>query len=242
MELREVLWSACEERIGTRTKTPSLLAEYQRTGSALVAPHKTIRRFGPYHSSIEIRLPSATLKFANLEELKQCQELPLRVTKFRIWLSQNERCVRIYSPMRLGSRATVSATADTTAWCAGAVDEVFSFVQSYKLWYSWFLSIPVFLALNLVAIAPTMANISTGFHPERLHPLFAEHPVVFNFGWPGAAYALLLLYFANERLLPSAVIRTSDSEGFVRKHAAELGVAIMLISAILTVIGWFVQK
>ena len=120
----------------------------------------------------------------------------------------------IRSQWRLGSRATISAFADNAAWCANAVETVFSFVQSYKLWYSWFLSTPVFLALNLMAIAPAMTLLLTGGHPERALPFFADHLLVFTIGWPGAVYMLILLWLANEPLLPSAVIRISDSEGF----------------------------
>ena len=60
-------------------------------------------------------------------------------------------------------------------------------------------------------------------------------------GWL-AAFILVPLIFYNERLLPSAVIRISVSEGFVRKHAAELGLAIAVVSVIVAVIGWFVAK
>jgi len=191
---------------------------------------------------IQIRLPSEQLEFANFEELKQYPHLPSRVTNFDIWLSQNERHITIRSQWRLGSRATVSATAESEAWCAGAIETVFSFVQSYKLWYSWFLSTPVFWVLNLMANAPVVALMSTGDRLERVHPFLAEHPVVVFIGWPGAFFTLLLLWFANERLLPSAVIRISDSEGFVRKHAVELQLTLAAVSIIVVVIGWFVAK
>ena len=143
----------------------------------------------------------------------------------------------IRSQWRLGSRATISAFADNAAWCANAVETVFSFVQSYKLWYSWFLSTPVFWALNLMAIAPAMTLLLTGGHPERALPFFADHLLVFTIGWPGAVYMLILLWLANEPLLPSAVIRISDSEGFFRKHAQSIKVIAAVVSAVAAVVA-----
>jgi hypothetical protein len=196
-------------------------------------------------TSVVIRLPSEELKFKNLEELRQYLGLPSRVTNFYIWLAQKERHIAIRSQRQWGVRARVSATAEAEAWCAGAVETVFSFVQSHKLWYSWFLSTPVFLALILMAIAPTVALMATGGHLERVHPFLGEHLVVLTIGWPAAVYPFVFLWHANERLLPSAVIRISDSDGFLRKRATELQTASLLITAIatiLTFIWWLVPK
>jgi hypothetical protein len=191
------------------------------------------------HARIQIRFSSEQLEFANFEELKQYPRLPPRATNFDVWLSQNERRITIHSQRRLGFRARVSATAETEAWCAGAIETVFSFLQSYKLWYSWFLSTPVFWVLNLMAIAPALAIMSTGGHPEKLHPFLAEHSIAAAIGWPGVVYAFLLLWLNNERLLPSAVIRISDNEGFIRKHNIELmvvGAVVTAVAAIITLI------
>jgi hypothetical protein len=189
------------------------------------------------YTTVEIELPLQKLKFENLEELKEYKHLPSRVTNFDIWLSQEERRITIGSHQRRwGSRATVRATAEAEAWCAGAIETVFSFVQSYKLWYGWFLSKPVFLALNLMAVAPAVAMMATGGHLERVHPFLNEHLAVVTIGWPGAVYSLVLLWLANNRLLPSAVIRMSDSEGFFRKHATELQTASFLIAAVVAIL------
>lgn len=133
---------------------------------------------GDIRARIQIWLPSEQLEFANLEELKQYPHLPSRVTNFDIWLSQTERRIAIGPRWRSGFRARVSATAETEAWCAGAIETVFSFVQSYKLWYSWFLSTRVSWVLNLMAIAPTLALMSTGGRLERVHPFLAERPLL----------------------------------------------------------------
>jgi hypothetical protein len=133
-------------------------------------------------SRIQIHLSSEQLEFANLEQLKEYPRLPPRITNFNVRLShsQKERDIMIRSQRRLGSRATVSAFAETAGWCAGAIEEVFSFTQSNKLWYSWFLSTPVLWALYLMAIAPAMTLLLTGGHPERVHPFFGDHPLVFT--------------------------------------------------------------
>jgi hypothetical protein len=190
------------------------------------------------YARIQIRLPLEQLEFANFEELKQYPHLPSRVTNFDIWLSQKERHITIRSQWRSGFRTRVSATAETEAWSGGAIETVFSFMQSHKLWYSWFLSTPVFWALILiVAIAPMLFLIAYDNPPVAT----AVIPKGVVIGWLGAL-ALYFLWFSNERLLPPAVIRISDSQGFVRKHAVELQLALAAVSIILVVIGWFVAK
>src|SRR5580704_16581129 len=102
--------------------------------------------------SIQIRLPLEQLEFANPEELRQYPHLPSRVTNFHVRLSdlQKGHRVVISSGKPRHFRAEVSATAETEAWCGGAVEAVFSFVQSHKLGYAWFLSAPVFCSLYLL--------------------------------------------------------------------------------------------
>lgn len=183
------------------------------------------------YASIDIRLPSEQLEFSNIEELRQYERLPARVTNFTVTLAQKGCRITIRSGM-LFAKAQVDATSETEAWCAGAIDTVYSFVQSHKLWYNWFVSAPIGWVLVIVANIPSAVMT---FMPKGVER-------VFMFGWLGALLTMSLLYFGRGRLLPSAMIRISESKGFVRNNVAELSLAIAVFSAILTVIGWFVAK
>lgn len=185
------------------------------------------------HASIDVRLPLEQLEFANVEELRQYEHLPPQITNFTVRLFKQERSIRIHSGRLLTAKAKVSATSETEAWCAGAIDTVYSFVQSHKLWYSWFVSAPIGWLLFLVGNMPgpfLLMSKGTSINP------------VVVFGWFGAFLTLLLLYFGRERLLPSGILKISETKGFVRRHVAELSLAIAIVSVILTIIGWFVTK
>lgn len=186
------------------------------------------------YASIDVRLPSEQLEFANVEELRQYEHLPPQITDFTIRLSQKGRSVRIRSGRLLTAKANVSATSETEAWCAGAIDTVYSFLQSHKLWYSWFVSAPIGWLLFFVSNMPGPVLL--------LMPKDGKIDRIVVFGWLGAFITLFLLYFGRERLLPSGVLRVSATTGFVRRYVAELSLAIAIVSAILTIIGWFVAK
>ncbi|OYY95352.1 MAG: hypothetical protein B7Y41_02295 [Hydrogenophilales bacterium 28-61-23] len=187
------------------------------------------------YSSIDVRLPGEQIEFASLEELKQYAALPPRITSFYIRLRKGERRVSIRSGKYWATtNAKVSASSETEAWCAGAIETVYSFVQSHKVWYHWFLSAPVGWALVLVGNAPWLAS---AFMPKGSK---IEMPIVI--GWAGIVATLLILYFAKERVLPAGIIQVADRDGFIQKHVAELSLGIAVISAILTIVGWFVAK
>lgn len=186
------------------------------------------------YTSVDIRLPQEQLEFASLEELKQYSTLPPTVTNFYITLSTSGRRVTIRSGMHWGSRAQVSATSGTEAWCAGAIETVYSFVQSHKVWYHWFLSAPVGWVLALIGYAPMVAL--------AVMPKGSKIDTALVIGWVGIFATFLLLYVTKERVLPPGVIRISDRDGVIKKHVAELSLGIAVVSAILTIIGWFVAK
>ena len=98
---------------------------------------------GKVYISISIKLPSENLQFKNIEELKQYAQLRGRITKFSLYLSQGDRTVSIRSSFSIGNPPEVSATAETERWCAGAIETVYSFVKSNRLWYHWFVSAPI---------------------------------------------------------------------------------------------------
>ncbi len=107
---------------------------------------------------IDITLPTEKLEFKDIEELKQYSNLKGRITKFSLWLSQKGRRVSIRSSHLFYSQAIVSATGETEAWCAGAIETVYSFLQSYKVWYHWLVSAPIGWVLILLTLQRYIIN------------------------------------------------------------------------------------
>lgn len=92
----------------------------------------------------------------------------------------------------------------------------------------------------MMATAPTVGSILTGGYLEIWFPVLAAHRVAFWVGWPGFVCLFIFLWFANEHLLPSAVIRTSESESFFQKHIAVLTLAFTAVGALAAVISAYV--
>lgn len=185
--------------------------------------------------TIDIQLPSEQLQFSSVEELREYKSLPPQLTSFSLWLSRAGRRVWFRSARSPFSPAEVSAKAESEAWCAGAIDTAHSFVAARKLWYHWFVSAPIGWLLFGLGNLPTvaLALLPSGYTFGR----------VVLFAWVGVFLALFLLYFGREKVFPSGLIRLRESDGgFVRKHVAELSLAIALVSAVLTVVGWFVAE
>ena len=183
------------------------------------------------YGSIDIALPSENLEFKSIDELKEYSELRGRVTKFELRLSQGGRRVSIRSSSFLGSRPEVSASADTEAWCAGAIETVYSFARANRLWYSWFVSAPIGWMFFVFANIPTVASLFLPKGQSLDKPVFGT--------WLSITIALGIVYLARSKLLPSSILVVTREEGFFRRHVGELSLVVAIISAVLTVVGWF---
>lgn len=183
---------------------------------------------------IEITLPSESLEFKTITELREYSALRGRVTKFKLWLSQGGRRVSFRSSTFLGSQPEVSACADSEAWCAGAIETVYSFMQANKLWYSWFVSAPIGWVFFIFANIPNIAPLFLPKGESLDKPVFVA--------WLSITITLGILYLVRSKLLPSSILVITREEGIIRRHLGELSLLVAIISAILTVVGWFFAK
>jgi hypothetical protein len=123
---------------------------------------------------------------------------------------------------------------ETEAWCAGAIETVYSFLRSYKVWYYPLVSAPIGWILIFLLNIPTVAQL---FLPK----VASIHSTAF-IGWVATLIALAFLFAFRGKLFPAAALRITEEENFIRRHSAELGLIIALLSAVLTVVGWFLGK
>lgn len=186
------------------------------------------------HTSVDITLKSEKLEFDNVAELKQYGLLKGEITKFSLWISQGGKRISMRSSGIFGGRGAISAKADNEAWCAGAIETASSYLQSHRLWYDWFISSPLGWVLSAFAYIPT---ISMAFLPKGT---VIEKPIVY--AWIATTITLAVLYVARSHLLPTSVLVFSKEEGFIQRNGAQLSLLIAVISAVLTVLGWYVGK
>lgn len=186
--------------------------------------------------TIRVVLKNEKLSFDSIDELTAYPHLRGRITDFSVWLSHynSGRRVSISSGTIFDSRSTVSAEAESEAWCAGAIETVQSFMQTHKLWYHWFVVAPIGWALFVLGNAPTVAL------QFMTKGAVIDKPIVF--AWLAVVLTLFVLWVGKGRLLPSSVLRVTEDESFIRRHASELSLLLALATAILTVVGWFVGK
>ncbi len=188
-----------------------------------------------YYSRLSVNLTSEELVFDNIEDLRQYSELKGKVSNFSLTLSEysSSRRISIRSSYILNSHALVRVSGDNEAWCAGAIEVILSFLQNHKLWYNWLVSAPLGWYLIFLAWVP---NIILALLPKdiKINKLFGA-------AWLAITITLAIIYIGRTKLLPSSIIRFSDEESFIKKYGVELSLIIAVISAILTIIGWFVS-
>lgn len=188
-----------------------------------------------YYSSLRVKLPSEELVFDNIDELRQYSELKGKISNFSLTLSEysSSRRISISTGYILNSNALVRVSGDNEAWCAGAIEVVLSFLQNHKLWYNLLVSSPLGWYLFLLAWVP---NIIFALLPKDI-----KINKFFGMAWLTITITLAIIYIGRTKLLPSSIIRFSDEENFIKKYGVELSLIIAVISAILTIIGWFVS-
>lgn len=186
------------------------------------------------HCSLTFELPSETLKFDSIEEVKNHQGLPSMVTNFSLWMMEGERHISIRTVGFINSKPQVSVSGESEAWCAGAVETAFAFFTQHKAPYNWFISAPIGWLLVLLTYG---AGFASSFFAKD-----AKVPLPALVGWLCLVLTFTFLYVLRAKLFPRAALSIRDVDGFFHRHTAELSLLVAVLTAVLTVIGWFVAK
>ena len=184
--------------------------------------------------SINITLKGEELTFKSVEEIKEYAALKGTVGTFSIWISAGNKRISLRSRLLFGQMPTISAVADSEAWCAGATETAYSFLVAYRRWYSWFIAAPIGWLLLILGNTPIVAIL--------VLPKGTPVPKPILIAWLAAVLVLIVLFISRSTLLPAATLRITEEDSFVNKHAAELSLVIALVSALLTAIGWLVSQ
>lgn len=189
------------------------------------------------YTSLHITLPSEKLEFKNIEDLKK-YALAGKITKWHIYFAEDSlttdtrNVLTIRSGSLMGSTLSeVHATSHTEAWCAGANEVVYSFLQSHKVWYHWFLAAPLGVILLVLVNTWSVGRI--------LFPKEIVDKASFIIGWLTITGVFAILYFAKGKLLPSATIRITEEQNFIRRNVSELTLIVTIIALVVAVLQFF---
>ena len=190
---------------------------------------------GKFSPTITVSLKNEELKFDSINEITAFKGLPAQITSFKLWIfSGGDKSLSLRSGSFFGSTAIVSASADNEAWCAGAVEVVWQFLQPYRVWYGplrgWPLNAMALVGVNF----PTILSVF-GVKSVTQSPLFLG-------AWAIASLALGVLFIGKNRLLPSAVLQIANEENTLRRYMPELTLLVAVLSLALSVVGWFIGK
>lgn len=190
---------------------------------------------GEFSPTITVSLKNEELKFESIDELSTFKGLPVQITSFKIWIYGGKgNSLSLKCGGFLGSPASVSAFADNEAWCAGAIEVVWQFFQTYRVWYGpfrgWPLNVTTLVSFNFPLILSAV-----GVRQGSQVPLFLS-------AWAVASLTLGVLYIGKNRLLPSAVLQIAHEENILRRYMPELTLLVAVISLILSIAGLFMGK
>ena len=180
------------------------------------------------YGSIDVVLPKERLEFESVEDLKQYHDLKGQITNFSIRISNRSRSISIRTHSILYSPPIVRASGESEAWCAGAIETVYTFLSSNKVWYHWLVSAPIGWIFIVLVNLP--------FILIKILPSSTINEAVYT-GWLATIISLGFLYVFRGKLFPATALRITYDEGFIRRHSAELSLIIALLSVILTVVG-----
>lgn len=188
---------------------------------------------GELYRTITVELSSERLEFDDIEELKDCTYLPDKITDFSLSFSLLRGGKRVtVSPRRgLSNLSYVAAHADNEAWCAGAIETVYSLVSSNREWYSWFNSAPIGYILWFLILMPSIFTI--------LLPDDHQYNSIVWLGWLVTLCTIGFLYMFKSKLLPAAVLTIRERDSFIRRYASELSLILGLISVLITSLGLY---
>ncbi len=187
------------------------------------------------YCSINVKYKNDTLEFSDAGELKAYRDLPSQVEKFHIYFAQEQRCVSLYSRNyhNLGFSSEVKSGGDSDYCCAGAVEEVNSFIQNHKTWYHFVTIIPFgHIALGILGLSGPIYGLLERVNQQGR---FATLSIV-------SALALTTtMALTNGFGLPSGAIVIHKEENIVRRYSPEIAIFFALVGALTGILALFLK-
>lgn len=198
------------------------------------------------YTSIDIKLPSESLSFDSVNELKEYKKLPDEIKNFSLCLWKNGKRISInsYGFSLSPTEYNIYTSAEDEAWCAGAIETAYSFLSSHKRWYNWLNSAPIgciLYILTAIAVLPTFYN------PSVLPITLSKQIVSVTENvllmktiascWLISFIFIACLYLFKSKLFPVGVLQIKNDENVLHKYFTEITIGIAVLTLVVTVIG-----
>jgi len=182
--------------------------------------------------SIQVSLGHEELSFVSTDEiLAVASSLPSTVYDVTILVFDSSNGRQRYASLtaRYDDSLSISAKAESEAWCAGVTEVIRAFAVRHRRWYGALRSWVVWAAAIMMTIGPLFV------------PSVAKRPVS-SLGWADVPWfvtlgALWALSFGYRRVFRPFTLVVRHDESWMRKYATEITVIAALISAAAAVIA-----
>ena len=183
---------------------------------------------GEPNLTIEIQRKGEALKFKSVGDLEAySSNLPARITNmtWRFYDFPDRSCY-LKSTFLVGSGVTASA--ESEAWCAGAIAVVETHARRNKLWYSFIHRWTVWLLPSIILFLPLSL---TTFHRPMSYVGLASVIALAVLFW--------IIFYSYERLLPRHVLVIRREENWLKRYSTELTIGLAILSFIISLIALF---
>lgn len=180
---------------------------------------------------IRIELEKEEITFDSIDELSNYSDSLKQITVFDIYVSSSSKSICVSNNLFSFYKPKVCAHGDSVAWCAGAVESIYDFVNKKKLWYHWFFRIPFFGIFSILNII-FLVCLFIFYYVFKVH-ILPDYII----GYFLIISVLGILGFLRRKLFSSASIILVEDSSFFRKHVVEITITIALITCIATIVA-----
>ncbi len=182
--------------------------------------------------SISVSLSGEDLTFESIEEIRQYNALPSRISNLSVRLGEYAQEGTRSLSVRSGIMDLPQVYADgpSEAWCAGLVEKTRLFARHHRRWY-WFIK-PWVVWLLTVVTGGFLSFGATGPEKYRLSKIGLGSLLIF---WLITWY----LFFSYGRIFKPMVLITNLEESWLKRYSTELTIAAAVVSALATLYSAF---
>lgn len=175
--------------------------------------------------SISVKMPGESLSFKSVEEMRQYQALPFRISNLTVqigdYLSKDAR--HLYLGNSALDLPQVSVEGSSEVWCAGLIEKMRLFAKQHRSWY-WFIKPWMLMILNLSTSAAVAVGLTSPFQ-YRLSLLGKGSLIIF-------LCIVIYLCFCYGQIFKPFVLISGLKESWLKKYSTELTIAAAMVSAL----------
>lgn len=185
---------------------------------------------------LNAEFPSETISFHSINELKNYSEHYKKTNKFSLTLRQNNKVITILNGTQnfsLLSSPRVIALSDNEAWCAGAVETIYSFIKLRRQWFHWLAIAPIW-ALFMVFV-PALLMVDSLFNIKISRMISSFQSLVFFL-------IVSIFIWVQPRYFPSNILIFIEEDNFIKRNVAQLTLLATVLGIIIASLQSYLTK